>query len=111
MTKVFFIAEAGVNHNGSEKLAKKLIDIAAISGADAVKFQTFKADQILSRRTKKASYQVTSKQESRYAMIKKLELSFSTFERIVCLNAGIPFRLVISKWPIHKFSLIKPNNS
>jgi len=82
MTKVFFIAEAGVNHNGSEKLAKKLIDIAAISGADAVKFQTFKADQIVSRRTKKASYQITSKHESQYAMIKKLELSFATFERL-----------------------------
>lgn len=59
----FVIAEAGVNHNGDFKLAKKLIDKAAIAGADAVKFQTFKAEKL-----------VTRKAESQYAMLKKLEL-------------------------------------
>lgn len=74
---VFIIAEAGVNHNGSVELAKKLIDVAAKAGADAVKFQTFKADKLVSKTAKKAEYQqqTTDASESQYAMIKKLELS------------------------------------
>ena len=51
---VFIIAEAGVNHNGSVKLAKELIDVAAKAGADAVKFQTFKAETLVSQDAKKA---------------------------------------------------------
>jgi N,N'-diacetyllegionaminate synthase len=54
---VFIIAEAGVNHNGSLKLARELIDAAALSGADAVKFQTFKAEKIVSKNAEKAEYQ------------------------------------------------------
>lgn len=73
---IFIIAEAGVNHNGSIELAKALIDVAAQSGADAVKFQTFKADKLVSKTAQKASYQkqTTDADESQYAMIKKLEL-------------------------------------
>lgn len=73
---IFIIAEAGVNHNGSIELAKALIDVAAHSGADAVKFQTFKADKLVSKTAQKASYQkeTTDADESQYAMIKKLEL-------------------------------------
>lgn len=73
----FVIAEAGVNHNGSIELAKKLIDIAALSGADAVKFQTFKADKLVSKTAQKAEYQkqTTDAVESQYDMIKKLELN------------------------------------
>ena len=76
MSKVFIIAEAGVNHNGSTELAKKLIDVAAEAGADAVKFQTFKADRLVSRRAQKADYQkqTTSVDETQYEMIKNLEL-------------------------------------
>jgi N,N'-diacetyllegionaminate synthase len=76
MTKVFIIAEAGVNHNGSVELAKKLIDVASDSGADAVKFQTFKAEKLVSKKAQKAEYQkqTTELQESQYEMIKKLEL-------------------------------------
>ncbi len=76
MSKVFIIAEAGVNHNGSLELAKKLIDVAVEAGADAVKFQTFKADKLVSKRAQKADYQkqTTSTDESQYDMIKKLEL-------------------------------------
>jgi len=55
--KIFIIAEAGVNHNGSTELAKKLIDVASDAGADAVKFQTFKAEKLVSRDAKKAAYQ------------------------------------------------------
>jgi N,N'-diacetyllegionaminate synthase len=76
MSSVFIIAEAGVNHNGSIELAKKLIDVATESGADAVKFQTFKADKLVSKTAQKADYQkqTTSTGESHYEMIKKLEL-------------------------------------
>ena len=54
---VFIIAEAGVNHNGSISIAKRLIDIAAKAGADAVKFQTFKTENLVTKKAKKANYQ------------------------------------------------------
>lgn len=77
MQKVFIIAEAGVNHNGSLELAKKLIDEAVVAGADAVKFQTFKAELCISKNADKAEYQkqTTDKNESQFDMIKKLELN------------------------------------
>jgi len=77
MNRVFIIAEAGVNHNGDIELAKKLIDVAADSGADAVKFQTFRAEKLVSKYARKAQYQkqTTDKNESQFDMIKKLELS------------------------------------
>jgi N,N'-diacetyllegionaminate synthase len=76
MNKVFIIAEAGVNHNGNINLAKKLIDMAVEAGADAVKFQTFKATNLVSKNAQKAAYQkqTTDKEESQFDMIKKLEL-------------------------------------
>lgn len=76
MSQVFIIAEAGVNHNGSVDVAKKMIDAAAAAGADAVKFQTFKAERLVSRRAPKAEYQMehTDRNESHYEMIKKLEI-------------------------------------
>jgi N,N'-diacetyllegionaminate synthase len=75
--KVFIIAEAGVNHNGSIDLAKKLIDVAADSGADAVKFQTFKAQNLATLNAKKANYQknYNHQKESQFDMLKKLELN------------------------------------
>ena len=74
---VFIIAEAGVNHNGSVELAKQLVDIAINSGADAVKFQTFTAENFVSKNACKADYQkhTTKKSESQFEMIKKLELN------------------------------------
>lgn len=78
----FIIAEAGVNHNGDISLAKQLIDIAADAGADAVKFQTFQADRVVSRYAPKAAYQTqtTGKTESQLEMVRKLELSASDHE-------------------------------
>jgi N-acetylneuraminate synthase len=80
----FIIAEAGVNHNGSLEMALELIEVAARSGANAVKFQTFKAEKLLSRTAPKASYQVktTSVAESQFDMIKKLELSDAAHETL-----------------------------
>ena len=74
---VFVIAEAGVNHNGSLDLARELINAAAQAGVDAVKFQTFKASEIVSRDAPKAAYQQrnTDQAESQFEMIRKLELS------------------------------------
>ena len=74
--KTYIIAEAGVNHNGSVEMAKQLIDVAVESGVDAVKFQTFKTEQVVTRDAPKADYQkkTTGNVESQFEMIKKLEL-------------------------------------
>ena len=74
---VFIIAEAGVNHNGSINLAKKLIDAASSSGADAIKFQTFKAKNLVTKNSEKANYQkvLTDQNETQYDMLKKCELN------------------------------------
>ncbi len=80
----FIIAEAGVNHNGDVNLAKKLIDVAREADADAVKFQTFRAEELVTETAEKADYQkeTTSPEESQFNMIKKLELTGSDFEKI-----------------------------
>jgi N,N'-diacetyllegionaminate synthase len=75
--KTIIIAEAGVNHNGNFELAKQLVKVAAKAGADYVKFQTFKADKIVSKTAKKAAYQarnINDGDDSQYAMLKKLEM-------------------------------------
>jgi len=83
-SKVFIIAEAGVNHNGSLDLAYQLIDVAKEGGADAVKFQIFKAENVVSRLADKAEYQkkTTGSDKSQLEMIKKLELSFKDFIKL-----------------------------
>ncbi len=92
---VFIIAEAGVNHNGSIKMAKKLIDVAKESGADAVKFQTFKAENVVSKNAQKADYQkqTTNALESQFDMIKKLELDIRTHKKLIayCQEKDIMF--------------------
>jgi len=93
--KSFIIAEAGVNHNGKLELAKKLVDVAVEAGADAVKFQTFKAENLVSRSAGKAEYQekTTGTTESQFEMIKRLQLSFEDFRKIkkYCDKKGIIF--------------------
>ena len=74
MKQVFIIAEAGVNHNGNIDLAKQLIDVASDAGANAVKFQTFKASNLVSKDAKKANYQIQNMDDndnSQYNMLKK----------------------------------------
>ena len=95
MDKVFIIAEAGVNHNGSIVLAKKLVDVASEAGADAVKFQTFKAEKLVSKNAPKAHYQQesTDPTESQFEMIKKLELDVNAHKELMtyCKQKGIMF--------------------
>ena len=78
MKRTLIIAEAGVNHNGSIELAKKLIDAASNAGVDYVKFQTFNSKKLVSKNAKKASYQINNtkiKSESQLEMLERLELS------------------------------------
>lgn len=96
MNKVLIIAEAGVNHNGDINIAKQLIDVAVEAGVDYVKFQTFKAEKIVSRAAEKAAYQIenTAKaSESQFEMIKKLELDEATHLILIdyCQSKGIEF--------------------
>jgi N,N'-diacetyllegionaminate synthase len=74
---ILIIAEAGVNHNGDIAIARQLIDVAADSGADIVKFQTFNADRLVTAHAKKADYQIKNadSEESHYEMIRRLELT------------------------------------
>ncbi|WP_143315071.1 N-acetylneuraminate synthase [Clostridium sp. HBUAS56017] len=93
--EVFIIAEAGVNHNGDVNLAYKLIDAAVDAKVDAIKFQTFKASNIISKFADKAEYQKenTGRDESQLQMVSKLELSFNEFEKLnrYCIKKGIIF--------------------
>lgn len=94
-SKVFIIAEAGVNHNGDIEVAKKLIDIASEAGADAVKFQAFRTENLILKNVSKASYQkeTTSNKESQFDMLKKLEISINQNKELkeYCEQKGIIF--------------------
>ena len=109
---VFVIAEAGVNHNGSIDLAHKLIDVAVESGADAIKFQTFKAKNLLLRDAEKAQYQKQSNnpQESQFDMLKKLELDANDHINLInyCIKKGITF--LSSPFDIESISMLETLN-
>ncbi|MCO4293110.1 N-acetylneuraminate synthase [Solitalea sp. MAHUQ-68] len=94
--KVLIIAEAGVNHNGDINLAKKLIDVASDAGVDYVKFQTFKAEKLVSKSAKKAEYQernIGDGDDSQFNMLKSLELDEATHHELIdyCNQKGIRF--------------------
>ena len=93
--KTFIIAEAGVNHNGSMGIAKKLVDVAVEAGVNAVKFQTFKAENVISKFARKAEYQrkTFSKSETQLEMVKRLELDVNAHEELMvyCREKGMMF--------------------
>lgn len=94
MKHTLIIAEAGVNHNGSIEMAKQLIDAAAIAGVDYVKFQTFKAEKLVTKDAKQADYQQrNAADDSQYSMLKKLELSEAQHEELIayCMEKGVKF--------------------
>lgn len=95
MNRTFIIAEAGVNHNGELELAKALIDKASEAGADAIKFQTFKTELLVTEDAQKAEYQkqTTAASETQFAMLKKLELSDDDHLELVehCRRLGVEF--------------------
>ena len=96
MSKTLIIAEAGVNHNGDINLAKKLIDVAAQAGVDYVKFQTFKAEKLVTEKAKQAHYQeknIGNVGETQFAMLKKLELDLDTHNLLIayCKEKGVKF--------------------
>lgn len=95
MNSIFIIAEAGVNHNGDIEIAKKLVDEAVLAGADAIKFQTFRAEAVVCKNAKKADYQMvtTEQSESQFEMLKKLELTPDMHEQLIdyCRQKKIMF--------------------
>lgn len=92
---VYIIAEAGVNHNGSIDIAKKLVKAAKQAGADCVKFQTYITENLVTTTAKKADYQIhnTQNEDTQYSMLKKLELSFDEFRELkrYCEEMNIDF--------------------
>ncbi len=93
--KVYIIAEAGVNHNGSIQIAKKMVDAAVCAGVDAIKFQTFNPEKLVCRNAKKARYQIenTESNETQFDMLKSLQLSQVEFIELkkYCDNNNIDF--------------------
>lgn len=95
MSSIFIIAEAGVNHNGSLDAALQLVDVAVAAGADAVKFQTFKAEKLVTQAVSKAAYQkqTTGAAETQLEMLRKLELKYEFHFQLrdYCRQQGIEF--------------------
>lgn len=95
MKRVMVIAEAGINHNGDISMAKDMVDEAVAAGADAIKFQTYKTQDLVTKTAKKAKYQIenTGSADSQYAMLKELEFSPEAFRELYsyCAQKNILF--------------------
>lgn len=112
MGKVYIIAEAGVNHNGQIDLAKKMIDEATRAGADAVKFQTFKADLLVSKEAPKAEYQIdaTGTFETQLMMLKKLELTETEFRELAKYAEKADIDILSTPFDIESINFLKEIN-
>ena len=108
MPHVFIIAEAGVNHNGSLDLALQLVDAAKASGADAVKFQTFRADRLATRSAHKAPYQerTTENSEFQFEMLQRLELDASAHQRLIEHSREIGILFISSPFDTQSVDLL-----
>lgn len=104
---VYVIAEAGVNHNGSYELACKLADAAKTAGADCIKFQTFKADNLVSTKAPKANYQTSLTGDgSQYSMLKALELSYSEFTSLSEYCKSIDIRFLSTPFDLESINFL-----
>ncbi|RYE58033.1 MAG: N-acetylneuraminate synthase [Sphingobacteriales bacterium] len=106
--RTLIIAEAGVNHNGSLEVAKKLIDEAVEAGVDIVKFQTFKAEKLVSKKAIKADYQkqATGSDDSQFSMLKKLELSENDHDELIAYCALKKIEFLSTPFDIQSISLL-----
>jgi N-acetylneuraminate synthase len=109
MARVFIIAEAGVNHNGSLNLATKLIDVAKNCGADAVKFQTFRADLLAIRQAHKAPYQerTTEATESQFEMLERLQLDEAAHRELIEHSRDIGIQFLSSPFDVMSADLLE----
>lgn len=107
--KTIIIAEAGVNHNGNIELAKKLIDVASDAGADYVKFQTFRAENLVSKSALMADYQRanTNSSASQYEILKKLELSESNHEELIICCKSKKIKFLSTAFDLESIDLLK----
>ena len=105
---VLIIAEAGVNHNGDIGIAKELIDVAADAGADFVKFQTFNVDRLVTENASKAEYQIaaTSKLESQYSMLKKLELTETMHHELIAHSTSQNINFLSTGFDIESVNML-----
>ena len=109
--KIIIIAEAGGNHNGSIKNAYKLVDIAKKAGADYVKFQTFKAETLVSKNAPKAKYQKKNvKNISHFELIKKLEMSYEMHIKLIKYCKKKKIKFLSSPFCIDSFDLLRKFN-
>lgn len=106
--KVLIIAEAGVNHNGSMDNARKLIDAAVVAGVDYIKFQTFKADKLVSKKAEKAEYQKknASNDETQFEMLKKLELSHEQHLELIAYANQKNIRFLSTPFDLESIDLL-----
>ena len=108
MKKTIIIAEAGVNHNGDIELAKKLIKVAAESGADYVKFQLFNSNALVTSDAKKADYQIknSTASEKQLEMIKGLELNYDQFQKLVLFAKKSKIKILASAFDIESLKFL-----
>ena len=107
----FIIAEIGVNHNGDVNLAKKMIKSASECGVDAVKFQTFKSEDLVTENAKTADYQQkNANEDSQFEMLKKLELTFDDFKELKCYASKCNVMFISSPFDIKSVDLLENLN-